>query len=166
MAVACHTSWSFDPLQHILGYTVPKENKFRLIIFVNKIVLEFCYSWLNKKWYWDILSALWFPKSCFPHCISILQEVKTSQKAFQSVIQMSYRSCMSHQLKLWSFAAYWVLKFQKKICLGWLYLLAPKELYTWYCPMTIPPFEHTPVLNNNFEYWCRDDFVDCDFYED
>ena len=51
-------------------------------------------------------------------------------------------------------------------------LLAPKELYTWYCPMTIkrqqqqPLFEHTPVLNNNFEYWCRDDFVDCDFYED
>ena len=49
--------------------------------------------------------------------------------------------------------------------------LAPKELYTWYCPMTIrqqqhPLFEHTPVLNNNFEYWCRDDFVDCDFYED
>ena len=32
-------------------------------------------------------------------------------------------------------------------------LLAPKELYTWYCPMTIQPlFEHTPVLNNNFEY--------------
>ena len=32
-------------------------------------------------------------------------------------------------------------------------LLAPKELYTWYCPMTIRPlFEHTPVLNNNFEY--------------
>ena len=28
-----------------------------------------------------------------------------------------------------------------------------------------PLFEHTPVLNNNFEY-CRDDFVDCDFYED
>ena len=50
-----------------------------------------------------------------------------------------------------------------------IYLLAPKELYTWYCPMTIrstPLFEHTPVLNNNFEYWCRDDFVDCDFYED
>ena len=48
-------------------------------------------------------------------------------------------------------------------------LLAPKELYTWYCPMTIqhhPLFEHTPVLNNNFEYWCRDDFVDCDFYDD
>ena len=47
--------------------------------------------------------------------------------------------------------------------------LAPKELYTWYCPMTIhhhPLFEHTPVLNNNFEYWSRDDFVDCDFYED
>ena len=47
--------------------------------------------------------------------------------------------------------------------------LAPKELYTWYCPMTIrqqPLFEHTPVLNNNFEYWCRDDFVDCDFYEE
>ena len=50
--------------------------------------------------------------------------------------------------------------------LAWT-LLAPKELYTWYCPMTIQPlFEHTPVLNNNFEYWCRDDFVDCDFYED
>ena len=46
-------------------------------------------------------------------------------------------------------------------------LLAPKELYTWYYPMTINPlFEHTPVLNDNFEYWCRDDFVDCDFYED
>ena len=45
-------------------------------------------------------------------------------------------------------------------------LLAPKELYTWYCPMTIQPlFEHTPVLNNNLEYWCRDDFVDCDFYD-
>ena len=48
--------------------------------------------------------------------------------------------------------------------------LAPKELYTWYCPMTIhhhhPLFEHTPVLNNNFEYWCRDDFVGCDLYED
>ena len=29
-----------------------------------------------------------------------------------------------------------------------------------------PLFEHTPVLNNNFEYWCRDDFVDCDFYDD
>ena len=31
--------------------------------------------------------------------------------------------------------------------------LAPKELYTWYCPMTIqqqhPLFEHTPVLTNN-----------------
>ena len=27
----------------------------------------------------------------------------------------------------------------------WYYLLAPKELYTWYCTMTIqhPPFEHT-----------------------
>ena len=47
------------------------------------------------------------------------------------------------------------------------FLLAPKELYTWYCPMTIQPlFEHTPVLNNNFEYWCHDDFVDCDFYDD
>ena len=49
-------------------------------------------------------------------------------------------------------------------------LLAPKELYTWYCPMTIqrqrPLFEHTPVLNDNFEYWCLDDFVDCDFCED
>ena len=48
------------------------------------------------------------------------------------------------------------------------WILAPKELYTWYYPMTIrhqPLFEHTPVLNNNFEY-CRDDFVDCDFYED
>ena len=47
-----------------------------------------------------------------------------------------------------------------------LSLLAPKELYTWYCPMTIqhhPLFEHTPVLSNNFDYWCRDDFVDCDF---
>ena len=37
-------------------------------------------------------------------------------------------------------------------------LLAPKELYTWYCPMTIkrqqqqPLFEHTPVLNNNFDF--------------
>ena len=36
--------------------------------------------------------------------------------------------------------------------------LAPKELYTWYCPMTIrsaaqhPLFEHTPVLNNNFDH--------------
>ena len=34
--------------------------------------------------------------------------------------------------------------------------LAPKELYTWYCPMTIqrrqPLFEHTPVLNKNFEH--------------
>ena len=32
------------------------------------------------------------------------------------------------------------------------FLLAPKELYTWYCPMTIrahPLFEHTPVLDNN-----------------
>ena len=29
-------------------------------------------------------------------------------------------------------------------------LLAPKELYTWYYPMTIQPFfEHTPVLDNN-----------------
>ena len=29
-------------------------------------------------------------------------------------------------------------------------LLAPKELYTWYCPMTIRPlFENTPVLDNN-----------------
>ena len=46
-------------------------------------------------------------------------------------------------------------------------LLAPKELYTWYCSMTINPlFEHTPVLNNNFEYWCRDDFGDCDYYDD
>ena len=28
--------------------------------------------------------------------------------------------------------------------------LAPKELYTWYCPMTIRPlFENTPVLDNN-----------------
>ena len=26
-----------------------------------------------------------------------------------------------------------------------------------------PLFEHTPVLSNNFDYWCRDDFVDCDF---
>ena len=30
------------------------------------------------------------------------------------------------------------------------WLLAPKELYTWYCPMTIRPlFENTPVLDNN-----------------
>ena len=30
------------------------------------------------------------------------------------------------------------------------FLLAPKELYTWYCPMTIRPlFENTPVLDNN-----------------
>ena len=58
------------------------------------------------------------------------------------------------------------------VWMGFNLFLAPKELYTWYCPMTIrsaaqhPLFEHTPVLNNNFEYWCRDDFGDCDFYED
>ena len=46
-------------------------------------------------------------------------------------------------------------------------LLAPKELYTWYCPMTIKPlFEHTPVLNDNFEHLCHDDFGDCDYYDD
>ena len=50
-----------------------------------------------------------------------------------------------------------------------LSLLAPKELYTWYYPALTtqhhPHFEHTPVLSNNFDYWCCDDFVDCDFYD-
>ena len=50
-----------------------------------------------------------------------------------------------------------------------LSLLAPKELYMWYYPALTtqhhPHFEHTPVLSNNFDYWCRDDFVDCDFYD-
>ena len=49
-----------------------------------------------------------------------------------------------------------------------LSLLAPKELYMWYYPALTtqhhPHFEHTPVLSNNFDYWCCDDFVDCDFY--
>ena len=60
---------------------------------------------------------------------------------------------------------FWCCQF----CTWYNFLLAPKELYTWYCPMTIrwhPLFEHTPVLNDNLEYWCHDDFVDCDFYED
>ena len=50
-----------------------------------------------------------------------------------------------------------------------LSLLAPKELYMWYYPALTtqhhPHFEHTPVLSNNFDYWCCDDFVDCDFYD-
>ena len=50
-----------------------------------------------------------------------------------------------------------------------LSLLPPKELYMWYYPALTtqhhPHFEHTPVLSNNFDYWCCDDFVDCDFYD-
>ena len=39
------------------------------------------------------------------------------------------------------------LSFLAFLCVS---LLAPKELYTWYCPMTIRPlFENTPVLDNN-----------------
>ena len=45
---------------------------------------------------------------------------------------------------------------------GALYVILPYD----YPAAAHPLFEHTPVLNNNFEYWCRDDFVDCDFYED
>ena len=44
---------------------------------------------------------------------------------------------------------------------GALYVILPYD----YPAAARPLFEHTPVLNNNFEY-CRDDFVDCDFYED
>ena len=33
-------------------------------------------------------------------------------------------------------------------------------------PAQHPLFEHTPVLNNNIEYWCRDDFGDFDYYDD
>ena len=44
---------------------------------------------------------------------------------------------------------------------GALYVILPYDY-----PAAHPLFEHTPVLNNNFEYWCRDDFVDYDFYED
>ena len=43
---------------------------------------------------------------------------------------------------------------------GALYVILPYDYQTH------PLFEHTPVLNNNFEYWCRDGFVDCDFYAD
>ena len=27
-------------------------------------------------------------------------------------------------------------------------------------------FEEAPVLNNNFEHLCHDDFGDCDYYDD
>ena len=46
---------------------------------------------------------------------------------------------------------------------GALYVILP---YDYPQQQQHPLFEHTPVLNNNFEYWCHDDFVDCDFYED
>ena len=46
---------------------------------------------------------------------------------------------------------------------GALYVILP---YDYPAAQQHPLFEHTPVLNNNFEYWCRDDFVDCDFYDD
>ena len=29
-----------------------------------------------------------------------------------------------------------------------------------------PLFENTPVLNNNFEHRCHDDFGDYDYYDD
>ena len=45
---------------------------------------------------------------------------------------------------------------------GALYVILPYD----YPAAARPLFEHTPVLNNNFEYWCHDDFVDCDFYDD
>ena len=45
---------------------------------------------------------------------------------------------------------------------GALYVILPYD----YQAAARPLFEHTPVLNNNFEYWCHDDFVDCDFYDD
>ena len=45
---------------------------------------------------------------------------------------------------------------------GALYVILP---YDYPAQQRHPLFEHTPVLNNNFEY-CRDDYVDCDFYED
>ena len=41
---------------------------------------------------------------------------------------------------------------------GALYVILPYD----YQAAARPLFEHTPVLNNNFEYWCRDDFVDCE----
>ena len=44
---------------------------------------------------------------------------------------------------------------------GALYVILPYDY-----PEQHPLFEHTPVLNNNFKYWCHDDFVDYDFYED
>ena len=46
---------------------------------------------------------------------------------------------------------------------GALYVILP---YDYPAAAARPLFEHTPVLNDNFEYWCLDDFVDCDFYED
>ena len=45
---------------------------------------------------------------------------------------------------------------------GALYVILPYD----YQAAARPLFEHTPVLNNNFQYWCHDDFVDCDFYDD
>ena len=44
---------------------------------------------------------------------------------------------------------------------GALYVILPYDY-----PAQQPLFEHTPVLNDNFEYSCHDDFVDCDFYDD
>ena len=43
---------------------------------------------------------------------------------------------------------------------GALYMILPYDYQAH------PLFEHTPVLNDNFEHLCHDDFVDCDFYDD
>ena len=39
-------------------------------------------------------------------------------------------------------------------------------IMTYDYPAQRPLFEHTPVLNNNFEYQCHDVFVDYDLYDD
>ena len=44
--------------------------------------------------------------------------------------------------------------------------LAPEGALLAIVPYDYPLFEHTPVLNNNFEHWCHDDFGDYDYYDD
>ena len=44
---------------------------------------------------------------------------------------------------------------------GALYVILPYDY-----PAQQPLFEHTPVLNNNFEHFCHDDFGDYDYYDD
>ena len=55
-------------------------------------------------------------------------------------------------------------------CVFYLFVFVSSEgaLYVMmtYYRFARPLFENTPVLNNNFEHRCHDDFGDYDYYDD